>query len=180
MKKKQIISLTLVAVLTYMSMGFACSKASTLSWAKESVLYLQEAEPLLVELGLPADKIELAISYDNKLISALEDPNSGNGDPKQLAESLITAVEAVVQQTNVITNQHKKVVILAILGLVNIALHHIADNVTSTPTGAFAAGPAVLKFKARPVWKCRSAQTGHYEKMEFCKAHPDVSVVEMY
>lgn len=175
--RKQIISLALMGCLVYISAGFACSKATTLSFTKDAVSFLQEAEPLLVQVGLPDGKIKTAIEYGTKLITALE---TNSTDTKPLAEKLVAAFEEVVTQTNLIQDQKKKTLILAILGLTNIALHHVLDNITSTPTGAQGAGPALMKFKAKPVWKCRNAQSGRYEKMEFCKAHPDVTVVETH
>lgn len=175
--RRQIVSLALVGCLVYISMGFACSKATTLSWTKEVVSALSEAKPLLESIGLPGDKIATAISWGNKLVETLENPNSG-GDVKQIAASLINAVEEVVSQTGVIPDGPRKTLILAFLGIANIALHHIADNVTETAAGRVAAGPVVLKFKTKAVWKCRDAKSGQYKKMEFCKANPDISVVE--
>jgi hypothetical protein len=177
--RRQILSLTLICCMAYFGYGFACSKASTLSWSKEGVSALQEAQPLLVAAGLPADKITTAIEWGNKLVAKLEDPSSTPADPASLARGVITAFQDVVAQTNLIKDQQKKVVVLAILGIANIALHHIADAVL-TPTSGVALDPVVGKFKAAKPWRCRSSQTGKFEKMSFCKNNPAVSVVEAY
>lgn len=174
--RQQLTSLGLCALLVYATMGLKCDKATTLSWSKEVVSALRECEPLLVQAGLPAAQIDTAISWGDKLVTALENPSTGTGDPKQIAASLISAFEQVVLQTNLITDANRKTLILAILGIANIALHHIADNIT--PAQGMAAGPVVGRFKASKVWRCRDAKSGRYEKMAYCKANPTITVVE--
>lgn len=171
---RRLTSIGLSLVLLYTTYGFACSKASTLTWAQEAVSALHEAGPLLQSVGVPLDKLNVAISAGDRLVAALQDPAAG--DPKQLAGLLIHAFEDVVAQTNIIGDANRKTLILAILGIANIALHHIADSIP--PAAHTAAGPVVLRFKAQPVWKCRDARSGHYQRMAYCKAHPDTSVVE--
>jgi hypothetical protein len=173
--RRQLVALLLIANIAYWGSGFACSKASTLSWSREVVSALREAGPLLQSLGVPLDKLNVAISAGDSLVAALENPSS-NTDTKALASNLIHAFEEVVAQTDVIGDANRKTLILAILGIADIALHHIVDSIP--PTNAVAASPAVLKFKASKVWQCRDAKTGKYQKMSFCKDHPDISVVE--
>lgn len=175
---KDCIALTLVCVLTLSSV--ACFGTSTKKWAGIVVSSLREAQPLLVSVGLPADKINTAIEWGDKLVVALNNPDNTTSDPKKIAENLINAFEQVVLQTDIIQDQQKKTLILAILGIANIALHNIVDDVTSNPSARKAAGPVVLKFKQKTVWRCRNAKSGKWEKMEFCKANPATSVVETY
>lgn len=177
--RRQIVSVSLMFCLLYLSLGAGpCSKPNMLFWARESVSFLREAQPLLQSVGIPGDKIATAITWGDKLVVALEKPDTGTGDPKQIAQSLIKAFEEVILQTNIIPDGPKKTLILAILGLANIALRHIANQVTSTTAGRVAAGPEIIKFKNKPEWKCRNAKNGRWEKMEFCKKNPDISVVE--
>lgn len=179
--RRQLISLGLVAVLTYVSMGLACDRASNLRLARIVVGSLRDAQPLLVTLGLPDDKITLAVTWGDKLVVALANPDSTPTDKREIVARLIDAFEQVVLQTNVITDPHKKTLILAILGIAQIALNQIANNVEDAAKSAkLSANQTIGRFAAKRQWRCRDAVSGKFKKMEYCKANPATSVVETY
>lgn len=176
--RRQIVSLALTMTLVYFGYGFACSKASMASAARDVVSALTDIQPILQQAGLPTDKVAQAITLGNKLVTYLEGGTTTNPDVIATISGLISAFNQLAAQTDLITNQHIKTLVIVSLGIANVALHYISNHVERQASGRLGASHTIAIFNKQKVWACRNAQTGRYEKMSFCKAHPDVTTVE--
>jgi hypothetical protein len=162
----------------------ACPKKGELaSYARDVVSALNDTVPILENAGLDAAKLRQAVDIGNRLVSAFESNQSA--DAISLTSALVTAFEGIVSDTGAIKDPRTRTLVLVALATGNVALHYIANHL---PDNATASGPLkgssdarnVLQFKKKPRWRCRSSQTGRFEDMGYCKAHPDVSQVETF
>jgi hypothetical protein len=154
--------------------------------AKEVVGGINDTIPIFKANGLDITQLVRARDYGQQLITALETTDGSGSGP--LLTSLINTFSGIVASTDVISNPRTRTIILMSLAVANIALRRLADKlddifVSSGGGQGAAAGMShdvrvARAFKRRPVWRCRNSQTGQYAKMEFCKAHPDVSQIE--
>lgn len=170
----------LVAVSALVVSQSACDKGTMLSWSKKAVSALEKVSPTLTGAGINVALITEAIRNGKLLIAAFEANN--NESAIGYTDTFITAFEAIVVDTERITNPLTRTLALAIMAVVDEAIHFIADNlnVPDLPVG-MRGSPAVTKIKqygAKKAWNCRNSQTGRYEKMSFCKDNPAGSTVE--
>jgi hypothetical protein len=106
----------------------------------------------------------------------------GNGDASDVGAELITHFENLIVDSERITNPLTRTLVLVALGEVNYQIQRLLERIDITERMAAMPGArqtAVARFtQRRKTWRCRNSQTGRFEKMEFCKKHPDVSQVE--
>lgn len=159
------------------------SKATALSWSEKAVSGLEKALPMLVNAGVNGARVQEAVDIGNQLIIAFKANN--NESAIGLTSSLIVAFEGIVVETERIGNPATRTLILAVLAVVDLALGFIVDEMATVEPRMpvrMRGAPAVVnirRYHAKKRWNCRNSQTGRYEKMKFCKEHPDVSQVEV-
>jgi hypothetical protein len=173
---RRLTAIGLAMALIYTTYGFACSRQSMLGAARDVVSALNDISPLLQQAGVSTAKLTQAISIANQLVTSFE--NNQDADTVALTSSLITAFNALAAESELITNQHTRTLVIVSLGIANVALHYIANHVERTASGRLGANHVIPRFNKQKVWACRDAQSGQYRKMSYCRAHPDVTVVE--
>lgn len=147
-------------------------------------------QPLVDSGQLPHDlpaRVDQFKSITSAIATAFQ---GGTGDPLALTSTAINLLEQFINDDAVkIQNPGTRVVVLAILSVADIALGELSDDLkkegSTQPIVAKAAKTAqpndvrtIEEFAAKPRLRCRNASTGRFEKMSFCEAHPEASVVE--
>ena len=171
-------------LMTAMLLSTACDKGSMVDNSKIVVSTLNEVLPMFESAGIGSAKVREAVEIGNRLVAAFD--ANRNAEAVILTSSLITAFEGIVIDTTRISDPTRRTIILVSLAAGNIALHHIADELAKNApvvSGGMRGAPAVSKvavFKAKKSWRCRSSQTGRFEKMEQCRKFPATTVVETY
>lgn len=168
-------ALALFLTLTLTLASIACDSASINTVIK----YTQRALPLLSAAGVSLANAQQVIDLSKQFQT----------NPQAATLSAITlAFDRLVAEAQGIPEQGKRTAVLVALVAANIALQELADKylarVAANPNDPRLGAPqvrATLRHRAqREPWACRNAQTGKFEKMEFCKAHPERSVVETH
>jgi hypothetical protein len=115
--------------------------------------------------------------------------NAGdNTSAVDYARQLIMLFNLLTDDAKAIQNPTTRTIILVALFIVNEKLTDLANKVAAVPETVKVAASrrnssavnTIEAFRAKKNWRCRSSQTGQFAKMEYCKAHPDVSVIEIY
>jgi hypothetical protein len=115
--------LAVSAVLTY-----ACSRQSFINNARTAHQSYLEAEPLFKSLGIPTENLTVAIKISQDLLIAFEqDQNAAALD--LLAALIRRTNEIIANDLSIIKDEDKRIKIMAVLALANIALHWIANNI---------------------------------------------------
>lgn len=178
-QRMTLVALALALVLVSQT-AFTCSRRDMISYAGDVVSALTDALPLLTQGGVQTAKIQQAITIGNQLVTAFRDNQDASA--LQLTSALITQFQSIADDAGLIPNPMTRTRILVTLALGNVALHYISNHIHSeVPSGVLSASPAlvVIRMEARkPIWRCRSSQTGKFSPMSYCKQHPDVSTVE--
>lgn len=150
-------------------------KAEFISYAKDIHQAFVAAGPLIAQL-----KPNLKSKWDKgtviagHIITAVEATNE-----TEVSKLLVELIPIFTEVAAEFTDNTK---VLVVLLLADIGLRFFANHykVTSEVSGrsASAGGARVRAFANRPKWRCRSAASGRFVKMDFCRAFPDKSVVE--
>lgn len=182
LRTRKFVAVALMAAM--LSLGAACDKKKAVDYTRTAVQALKDTRSILTANNIPTSKLDLAITAGEAAQRAFE---SGAANSIDLASAFITAFEGVVADVEVIKDEQLRKYLTIGLLVGNIALHALADLLAkeegSNPLAARTVRAssnvaAIAAFKRQRVWKCRNAITGRYAKAEFCKAHPDTSVVE--
>lgn len=170
-------AIALVIALSLLST--ACPKKDNLVfWGEQVVGAATDAIPILTAAGVSTVKAEQFRDYGNKLVLAIK---ANDGTALGYAASCIDLLEQVANDAKLITDPARRTTVLVILAVAEVALHHIANALPAPQAGRMSAGRSattIQNFKAKKAWRCRSSQTGRYAKMDYCRAHPDVTTVE--
>lgn len=165
----------------------ACpQKGDVLPWAREVVAGLKDAQNIFTANGYNLSKLNTAIDLGNQLITELEKPDdpATQENKVRLVANLIGRFEELVSESNRINDPKIRTIVLVTLAISNAALRRIADKLDDVPVSVMrTASPQIAnirRFKERPLWRCRSSQSGRFAAMKFCEQHPDVSQVETY
>ncbi len=181
--------LGLVLLVAMVLSQTACPQGQKLApYAEDFVESLSLSLPLLAPYPEIAQKAATTVNIGRQLVTALKSENGG--DAGNIVESLISHFDQIVMEVNTlpVSQERKNQILLGLVGA-RIALGIIARNITKEVVAA--AGPQpkrstavrisrIQEFSKRKNWRCRSSQSGRFAPMSFCKAHPDVSVVETY
>lgn len=161
------------------------------SWATEAVAIAREIVPLFESAGHSSPFVTQAITAGDLLVTALNEHR--DGDALEQAAAFIDATDGIVRDVLKIQDPGKRTLILATLAGARIALRHISEQlkeveesgvvVSDGPRRSTRPNAALAKvraFRTSKNFRCRSSQTGRFQSMSYCKAHPDVSQVETY
>lgn len=160
-KRRLLLSLTLIAALTFMSVGFTgggCTKEQKQnfdSYAKDVADALVQSQPLVDQLLTAKGRKDLADKYDKivpsgaKLVAAIAASNKT--DALAIASDIFPVVEEVVGALSGNTT------VQVGLALANIGLHFLLNHLPASATASL--GPAKAKqiatFRRAPVWGCK-------------------------
>jgi len=140
---------------------------------------VEAAVPLLqaegVDTKLATDVLDLARKFKT-------DPTAAT------LEACTIAFDKLTARAQQIANPTKRTAVLVALVAANITLQKLAQKYLTLSTrhpsdtrlGGANTRVALSKVAHRAAWRCRDASGGQYRDMEFCKAHPDTSVVETH
>ncbi len=184
---RPITAILLSAVLLMSTMAFKCGdgtktpeqeKQEFIAYAQDIVGAFTDARSLVVSLnpGL-AGRYDIATQIARDLLAATQ--NSNETEAARLVVALVPAFTSIAGE---FTGNTKILAILALgqIGLRFYANHYMNAVRTGGGQGASAGNSRVRAFARAKNWRCRSSQNGRFQKMEFCRAHPDVSQVETY
>lgn len=176
-------SLSFLLALSLLGFGFdnGCSSTSLASYANRVVESVQDVLPIIKSGSALA-----AIQHGRELASAFKAKD--NALALELTELLINDFARLRIDVQGLPDSRTRTYALALLAAGDVALHFIVDSFPQpTTTDVRKASPVqarqlhtIAVFKAQKHWRCRSSQTGRFEKMEYCVKHPDVSQVETY
>jgi hypothetical protein len=163
----------------------ACpEKQTALTISKEVTAALGDTITIFQANGLSVARLQEAQALSSQLVAVLESTDTDGGNAATIVAGLITKFTQLVAESEQIADPRTRTIVLVSLAVTNILLRRLADKIDDPPvavrpsaTGTRAVR-TVTEFRARPKWRCRNSQTGRFEKMEFCKKHPDVSQVE--
>lgn len=175
-RKLFIVPILLALLLTQL----ACPEGKKLApYAEDIVESLNASLPLLAPYPELSVRVVNAVTIGRQLVTALK--SEGGGDAGNLVDSLITHFDQIVSQVNSlpIPQERKNQILLGLIGA-RIALGVISRNIAEKAPEGVQQVSKVREFSKRKLWRCRSSQTGRFAEMSFCKAHPDVSVIETY
>lgn len=168
----------IVFLITLSLLATACpKKTDVVFWAEQVVGSASDVITILAANGKDTTKAAQLRDYGQKLVAAIK---ANDGTALGYAASCIDVLSAVAGDATVITDPAKRTLALALLGIANRALHSIIDSLPPPATFSHSKSAATIAaFKAKKRWSCRSSVDGRYHKMEFCKANPATSTVEM-
>lgn len=168
-----------------------------LRYSRETVNALRDVVPVLRANQISVAALESGIGIGDRLVRAFE--SNQNAAALLLTAELITVFEASQAEFESLNDGLVKTAILVAMAFANAALRRLADVVEETVVAIDARGvkvPGVSSFqnsaakskaerakekikafKKKKQWRCKNARTGRFEKMEFCKANPDISYV---
>lgn len=171
---------SLVIILALLST--ACPKKSdVVFWSEQVVGAAEELLPILRANGRDTLQAERLVFYGKRLVAAVK---ADDGTAVSHAEQCIILLQVVANDAQFISNPTTRTLALAILGLINRYLHSIADQLPAAAVKTRNPPPtssvrAVKVFAAKKVWRCRDSVTGRFAKMEYCKANPATTTVEV-
>lgn len=176
----------LAALIIVMSVyQLACPRTRLVVYGRTTADALRETSMILRSAQLSTVRVDQAAEIADRLVAAL----TAKDNPTAIEQTtlLITAFQGIVIEVNLIRHPATRTMVLVALAVANVALHHIAEalavegaKIPAAARGRVVGTQVVEEFMRRPKWRCRSAKSGRFEKMSFCKANPDLSVVETY
>jgi hypothetical protein len=184
-KVNRIIAVTLL--LACFSFGFkGCGAKDVGPYLHAGLAGLKDARAIFIGNGVSTKKLDLAIQTGEVALAAFD---AGGTNTVELIANFITVFESVVSDASLISNPQTRTKILVMLSIADVALHTVAEilkNEEPKPSNAVFRGAvsrdsrdAILAFDKKPKFRCRSSVSGRFVKMEVCKAHPDITVVEV-
>lgn len=139
--RRTLTSLALVAVITLTSVAAFCDRQTFVNNARAVAASYRDAEPLFRDLGIPTNRLTQVVGIADELITAFEQNN--NEQAIDLVAALIARTNQIIaEDVSIIKDENKRVKIMAVLALGNIALHWISANlVKQSDTAVAKAGP---------------------------------------
>lgn len=182
--KRLILALALSTVLLTQT---ACpaKQSDVVFWGQEISADAHDLIPILQSAGINTGHALQFADYSSKLFAAIK---ANDGTAVGYAESAITVLRDVAADVQVIHDPVKRTLALALLGLADRYLHKLADQlgpaaIASTskipPAQRSRAASVLAAYSTHEVWRCRNSITGRFEKLEFCKANPSTTTVEV-
>lgn len=159
---------------------------------------LKDVVRILHTNNIQSKGFDKAVDLADKGVAAFEQHRDADG--LALTAALIDVFEnEVVADVDLIKNQTTRTVVMVAVAVARVALTQLSaaiDKVitvaevyrisipgvtafqsSDAQTKAEAAKAKIKAFKKKKQWRCKNAVTGRFEKMDFCKAHPETSVV---
>lgn len=125
--RRILISLALVAVIALTSVAAMCNRQTFISNAHAAAASYRDAQPLFAELGIPTTRLTQVVGIADELVTAFEQDN--NERAIDLVASLISKTNQIISEdVSIIKDETKRVRVMAVLALSNIALHWISAN----------------------------------------------------
>lgn len=160
---------------TLLVLNTACpKKATVVSIAEDVVAAAEEFLPVAESAGVPTGNIKTFLKFSKLGLAAIK---TDDGTALGHYEVAFTALRAVVGDVAVIKDPLKRTLALALVGIIDRTLHKLVDQLPPSTPGL--TGSSITEFRKHKVWRCRSSVTGQFKKLEFCKANPATTTVEV-
>lgn len=195
-------TMALVSIACFGGNNKPPTKEEFIADAREVISGLRDAVPILNSAGVSTVNLQKGINTGDHLVTAFENSDSRNA--LLLTADLIDAFEASEVDAQLIKDGVTRTIVMTGLALAKIALRRLASRVDNAV--ALAESPRAKTFGVRVPGvtsfqdsqqkskaqeakqkikallkkkqsRCKNAKTGRFEKMEFCKAYPELSYI---